>query len=58
MTDLVEIQVVDDEDAQALSDTMDAEVRSRLFQQCRSKKHPECFAPYPKGWQNGLHPHE
>ena len=58
MTDLVEIQEEDDEEAQALSDTMDAEVRSRLFQRCRSKNHPERFAPYPKGWQNGLRPHE
>ena len=54
MTDLVEIQEVDNEEAQALSDTMDAKVRSRLFQRCRSKNHPERFAPYPKGWQNGL----
>ena len=58
MTNLVEIQEVDDEEAQALSDAMDAEVRSCLFQCCRSKNHPERFAPYPKGWKNGLHPHE
>ena len=56
VTELVEIQEVEDEEAQALSDAMDKEVRSRLFQRCRSKNHPECFAPYPKGWQNGLHP--
>ena len=58
MTELVKIQEVDDEEAQALSDAIDAEVRSRLFQRCRSKNHPECFAPYPKGWQNGLCPRE
>ena len=58
VTELVEIQEVEDEEAQALSDAMDKEVRSRLFQRCRSKNHPECFAPYPKGWQNGLHPRE
>ena len=54
VTRLVEIQEVDDEEAQALSDAVDTEVRSRLFQHCRSKNHPERFAPYPKGWQNGL----
>ena len=42
---------VDDEAAQALSDAMDAEVRSRLFQRCKSKQHPHRFAPFPKGWQ-------
>ena len=42
---------VDDEEAQALSDAMDAEVRSQLFQRCRSKQHPHRFAPFPKGWQ-------
>ena len=42
---------VDDEEAQALSDAMDAEVRSRLLQRCRSKQHPHRFAPFPKGWQ-------
>ena len=42
---------VDDEEAQALSDAMDAEVRSRLFQRCKSKQHPHQFAPFPKGWQ-------
>ena len=56
--ELVEIREVEDEEAQALSDAMDVEVRSRLFQRCRSKNHPECFAPYPKGWKNGLCPHE
>ena len=42
---------VDDEEAQALSDAMDAEVRSRLYQRCKSKRHPQCFAPFPKGWE-------
>ena len=49
VTDLVEIQVVEDEEAQVLSDVMDIEVRGRLFQHCKSKNHPECFHPYPKG---------
>ena len=56
VTELVEIREVQDEEAQALSDAMDEEVRSRLFQRCRSKNHPEHFHPYPKGWQNGLRP--
>ena len=56
VTELVEIREVQDEEAQALSDAMDEGVRSRLFQQCRSKNHPERFHPYPKGWQNGLRP--
>ena len=55
VTELVEIQEadpeVDDEEAQALSDAMDAEVRSRLFQRCKSKQHPHRFAPFPKGWK-------
>ena len=55
VTELVEIREVDpevdDEEAQALSDAMDAEVRSRLFQRCKSKQHPHHFAPFPKGWQ-------
>ena len=42
---------VDDEEAQALSDAMDADVRSRLYQCCKSKWHPQQFAPFPKGWQ-------
>ena len=42
---------VDDEEAQALSDAMDAEVRSWLFQRCKSKQHPHRFAPFPKGWK-------
>ena len=56
VTELVEIREVKDEEAEALSDAMDEEVRSRLFQRCRSKNHPERFHPYPKGWQNGLRP--
>ena len=56
VTELVEIREVQDEEAQALSDAMDEEVRSRLFQRCRSKNHPERFHPYLKGWQNGLRP--
>ena len=55
---LVVIEEVQDEEAQALSDAMDEEVRSHLFQRCRSKNHPERFHPYPKGWQNGLRPRE
>ena len=58
VTELVEIREVNEEEAQALSDAMDEEVRSRLFQRCRSKNHPERFHPYPKGWQNGLRPRE
>ena len=58
VTELVEIREVQDEEAQALSDAMDEEVRSCLFQRCRSKNHPERFHPYPKGWQNGLRPCE
>ena len=55
VSELVEIveadPEVDDEEAQALSDAMDAEVRSRLFQRCKSKQHPHRFAPFPKGWK-------
>ena len=58
VTELVEIREVEDEEAQALLDTMDEEVRSRLFQCCRSRNHPERFHPYPKGWQAGLRPRE
>ena len=58
VTELVEIREVEDKEAQALSDAMDEEVRSRLFQRCRSKNHPERFHPYPKGWKNGLCPCE
>ena len=42
---------VDDEEAQALSDAMDAKVRSQLFQHCKSKQHSHQFAPFPKGWK-------
>ena len=52
LVEIVEADLeVDDEEAQALSDAMDAEVRSRLFQRCKSKQHPHRFAPFPKGWQ-------
>ena len=53
VTDLVAIQEEEilDEDAQALSDAMDREVRSRLFQRCKSKQGPKHFQPYPKGWK-------
>ena len=55
VSELVEIveadPEVDDDEAQALSDAMDAEVRSRLFQRCKSKQHPHRFAPFPKGWK-------
>ena len=56
VTELVEIQEIQDKEAQVLSDAMDEEVRSCLFQRCCSKNHPERFHPYPKGWQNGLRP--
>ena len=42
---------VDDEEAQVLSDAMDAEVRSRLYQRCKLKQHPHQFTPFPKGWK-------
>ena len=53
VTNLVTIQEdeVLDEDAQALLDAMDVEVRSRLFQRCKSKQGPKHFQPYPKGWK-------
>ena len=52
LVEIVEVDPeVDDEEAQALSDAMDVEVRSRLFQRCKSKQHPHQFAPFPKGWQ-------
>ena len=52
MVEIVEVDPkVDNEEAQALSDTMDAEVRSRLYQCCKSKQHPHRFAPFPKGWK-------
>ena len=55
VTELVGIVKVDLEvdsgGAWALLDRMDEEVRSRLRQCCKSKQHPERFAPVPKGWQ-------
>ena len=42
---------VDDEEAQVLSDAMDAEVRSCLYQRCKLKQHPHQFTPFPKGWK-------
>ena len=42
---------VDDKEAQALSDAMDAEVRSHLYQRCKSKQHLHQIAPFPKGWK-------
>ena len=52
LVEIVEADLeVDDEEAQALSDAMDAEVRSRLYQRCKSKQHPHWFAPFPKGWK-------
>ena len=57
VTDLVMVQEEDDEAAQALSDAMDLEVRSRLFQRCKSKQGPKHFHPYPKGWKADC-PHE
>ena len=42
---------VNDEEAQALLDVMDAEVRSKLFQCCKLKNHPHHFTPFPKGWK-------
>ena len=50
LVEVVEVDLeVDSEDARALSDRMDEEVRSRLRQHCKSKQHPEHFHPYPKG---------
>ena len=52
LVEIVEVDPeVDDKEAQALSDAMDTEVRSWLYQRCKSKKHPQCFAPFPKGWE-------
>ena len=55
MGPLVEIQEVDpevdDKDACELFAAMDREVRSCLFQHCKSKRHPQRFAPFPKGWK-------
>ena len=50
LAEIVEVDLeVDSGEARALSDRMDEEVRSRLRQRCKSKKHPEHFLPYPKG---------
>ena len=57
VTDLVMVQEEDDEAVQALSDVMDLEVRSQLFQRCKLKQGPKHFHPYPKGWKAD-HPHE
>ena len=52
LVEIVEVDPeVDDEEAQALSDAMDAEVRGGLYQHCKSKQHPHQFAPFSKGWQ-------
>ena len=52
LVEIVEVDPeVDNEEAQALSDAMDAEVRSQLYQCCKSKKHLQHFAPFPKGWK-------
>ena len=51
VTNLVMIQEEDDEVERALSDAMDLEVRSRLFQWCKLKQGPKHFHPYPKGWK-------
>ena len=52
---LVKIQEVDpevgDKDACELLDAMDREVRSCLLQHCKSKRHRQPFAPFPKGWK-------
>ena len=58
VTELVEIQEVDDEEAMAILDAMDAEVRTRIFRCCKSKQGPKHIYPYPKGWKNGLRPCE
>ena len=62
MTELVEIVVVDlevdSEDAHALLDRKDEEVRSCLHQRCKSKQHPEQCAPFPKGWKARGQAHE
>ena len=55
VTDLVEVvevdPAVDNKEARVLLDVMDAEVRSRLFQHRKSKKHPHHFVLFPKGWK-------
>ena len=50
LVEIVEVDLeVDSEEAWALLDRMDEEVRSQLRQRCKSRKHPEHFLPYPKG---------
>ena len=50
LVEIVEVDLeVDSNEAWALSDRMDEEVRSRLRQHCKSRQHPEHFLPYPKG---------
>ena len=52
LVEIVEADLeVDNKDARALLDTMDAKVRGWLFQRCKSGKHPHHFAPFPKGWK-------
>ena len=52
LVEIVEVDLeVDSKEARALSDRIDDEVRSRLRQRCKSKQHPERFAPFPKGWE-------
>ena len=62
VTELVEVikvdLEVDSEDARALSDRMDEEVRSRLHQRCKSKQHPERFLPYPKSHETCQFAHQ
>ena len=46
LVEIVEADLgVDDDEAQVLSDAMDAEVRSQLYQHCKLN------APFPKGWK-------
>ena len=54
VVDLVEIvsEVGGDAEAELVSDALDAEVCSRLYQRCKSKNHPSRFHPY-KGRGNG-----
>ena len=53
VTELVEIQEVDEEEAQVVLDAMDAQVQSCLYQCCKSKNHPSRYHPFPKDWMNG-----
>jgi hypothetical protein len=53
LRELVEIEEIDDEEAQLLSDAMNAEVRFKTYRQrCRSNKHPARFHPFPKDWRH------